>query len=138
MKKSEIWTCEATREVCRHGGRAVLVLESSLPAGETPVAAHFRAMCERLFAYARDAWLPEAAQALEEAVAQGRGYAFTPITVRLFAEIHPARGGVCVTLTMEQKRGGEPPFWQVLDTYWSVEGTLQLKRPCHARRREAK
>lgn len=136
MRKTVIFSCEEKEKRWRHGGREVLRLQSVLPVGESAAAAHFARVGEELCAYAQRVLLPDAARALEEAVRAGRGYAFTPSTVRLLAKIRPLTGAVCITLSLTVAQGGELCRGEELDTYWSKDGELQLKRPrFFARRR---
>ena len=105
MRKTAKFLCERKQRRWRHGGREVLCFQSELPDGESGAALHLACLSQRLCDYAERELVPLAAAALEEAVLAGRGYAFTPFTVRLFAQIRPLRGALCITLTLVEKRG---------------------------------
>ena len=129
MRKTVILACEKKEKRWRHGGRVVLCFQSVLPAGESPAAAHFARMGKEICAHAEKVLFPAASAELENAVLAGRGYAFTPKTVRLWAQIRPLKGMLCITLSLTVAQGTEISRNEVLSTYWSADGALQLRKP---------
>ena len=133
MEKSDIWSCKRTcRRYC-HGTRTVLIEECTLPTGKSKATEHLQALAERLLRHMTHTYLPQATKELELMVKNGRGYAFTPITVRIFTEIQEVKGGVQVILSLQCTQGEAPLSFQSSTYLWSADGLYQ--QPVSARKK---
>lgn len=133
MKKSDVWSCERTCRRHCHGTRAVLIEECTLPTGKSKAAEHLQALAELLLSHLERTYLPQATKELELMVENGRGYAFTPITVRLFTDIQEVRKGVQVTLFLQCTQGETLLSFQSATYLWSADGLYQ--QPFFARKK---
>ena len=133
MKKSDIWSCKRTCRRHCHGTRTVLIEECTLPTGKSKAAEHLQTLAELLLSHAERTYLPQATKELELMVENGRGYAFTPITVRIFSEIQEVKWGVQVTLSLQCTQGDTPLSSQSAVYLWSADGLYQ--QPVSARKK---
>ena len=133
MEKSDIWSCKRTCRRHCHGTRTVLIEECTLPTGKSKAAEHLQALAECLLRHMTHTYLPQATKELELMVENGRGYAFTPITVRIFSEIQEVKGGVQVTLSLQCAQGEVPLSSQSAVYLWSADGLYQ--QPFFARKK---
>ena len=136
MKKSDVWSCERTCRRHCHGTRAILIEECILPTGDSKAATHLQALAELLLSHAKRTYLPQATKELEQMVKNGRGYAFTPITVRLFTDSRQVPGGMCVTLSLQCAQGKTPLASQRATYLWSADGSYQ--KPFSTRKKRRK
>ncbi len=121
------WQTESRQKILRHGGRAVLELRWAEPVGERALEKHFCALCAALVAYAEREILPMAAAELEDAVQNGRGYAFRPHRYSITGACQKRRGHLSVTLRAKHTGAGEILFERALTMRWRGDGTLQKR-----------
>ena len=127
MKNTQFWEGNKARKKLCCGKRAVLVLESDLPAGDTPLACHLRELAQAILDHAARVYLPAAGDELARLAREGRGYDFAPHRLQFCARAYPTNGRVRVELFLQYKGGAGVLLAQRAHQVWSADGGYRLR-----------
>ena len=127
MEKTLISETNKVRRTLRCGARTVLVLESELPAGDTPLARHVSEIAKALFAHAEREYLPVASAELARLAKRERGYDFSPHFLRFAVLAHRVRGRIHARMSLCYVVQGQTQFVQNAEQYWSADGAYRLR-----------
>ena len=78
MKNTLFLQQRRARTHLRFGSRTVILFESEMPTGDTPMERHVQELSGLLCQHAAKAYLPTAAAELEMLAGNGTGYEFSP------------------------------------------------------------
>ena len=127
MEKTLILETKKVRRALRVGARTVLVLESELPTGDTPLSRHADKVAKALFAHAEREHLPVASAELARLAEQGRGYDFSPHSLCFAVLARRARARMRVQMTLCYTVKGQTHFLQSATQCWSADGEYRLR-----------
>ena len=127
MEKTLILETKKVRRTLRCGARTVLMLESELPAGDTPLSRHASEIAKALFAHAEREYLPVASAELARLAEQGRGYDFSPHSLCFAVLACRARGRIRARMTLCYTVKEQTRFLQSAAQCWSADGEYRLR-----------
>ena len=127
MEKTLILETKKVRRALRVGARTVLVLESELPTGDTPLSRHADKVAKALFAHAEREHLPVASAELARLAEQGRGYDFSPHSLCFAVLSQRVRGRIRVRVSLCYTARGQIRFLQNAVQWWSADGEYRLR-----------
>ena len=118
------------------GGREVLRVKIPIVKGDSPLAAHLRALFAELLSYAEHSLFSDAAKAWETAAREGAAHRFTVRRFAVTVKSEARKSELCVTVFAALCCGKEEAFSRALFMRWSRGGEYQ--KSARARRETRK
>lgn len=117
----------------RHGGREVLRVTSTHVTGGSAAAGHTQALVTALISYAERVLLPRASEALDRAMANGKGYAFR--VHRYCIDVSETRSARGVRISLRTVLDADGVLTErVMETLWTQDGAWQKGKRHHRTR----